>query len=389
MHNKVVLLTDKPKPLTAEGQFACVGISGSNKTIPGIQAEEIIGGLGLKIPPDHSVSSFAEYLFKKKKSDDDDVSDEDAEYEHKPYGLMFVNEGSSKFSEAKTKSYSAGTIELWSQIHDHRIAGSYYKTAEYGDPQAPYISIVINMAEYYVPKIPDDFWILGLCGRMLWRRIPFKKKKSASWLNRFHKEEAEKAYIKFKENLEESHDEIVKIDSDNPIELEVTEEADQLLMSFDNNALTRHYEAHMNDPYDKEHHFLTRLKELVGKTALRIAIGRHWGEHHSFEGFSKVTKEDVEQAIEIVNASCKDLEEIFQFINVFNMDLSKEEREIQIRVNKMKELLKKGYTLAQAKSRTNSYKANPEKSVAELVNKGHYKITDKGFYLDGKFYEKM
>jgi hypothetical protein len=379
--DRILLRTNQKQPLTADGQFFVVGYSGSGKTIPFRDALRLSRDIGIEVPAKFTTEGIAEYLFKKHES-----GEKIGEYVNKPYGLIVKNEASADITANKKKDFMSGTIEILSMFHDHMLPSEYYKTAEGGVPQDPYFSVILNTVEDFIPKIDEYFWKQGICGRMLWTHIKLKKPEKKSWLDFGISKEAEDHYNIFKRYCEVLIKETDKLEKTNKrLMLTLTEGADDIREEYGYKAELEHYKAHLINFFDKEHHFLTRLDELLGKTALRIAIGRHLYEKSSLNGLTQVTEQDMEEAVKIVDISKKELYEIFTLIDI-SQPKNQEAISKRKRMDKIKELLKEGCTIASAVSRTNSYKYNDSDAcITQLLqnaeiklkdNKGHYEVRE-------------
>jgi len=358
----IVLPTDQPEPLTADQQVMIVGYSGSSKTIPFRQARKVARDIDIDFPSRFTVPSLGEYLFKLQRDDDGKVIP--GAYVNKPSGSMVMNEASAKFSESKSKDYMSGTIEVMSCLHDHMLPSEYYKNASYGIPQDPYISIIMNMVEDYVSNIPEYFWKQGLAGRILWRRILLKKPKRGSWLNTSHKKDTEEAFTEFRQNLQNIKKDIDRLSK--PIKLELTEDADELIHDFRIKKLDMFEKFHHINPKGIHHHYLTRVTELLGKTALRFAISREYAKNNSIKDIKEVTKIDVEKGLTIVENSCKDLDNIFDFIGL-DSDITKEDKKKRNKKDCIIRLMLKGHSFSVALNRTNRYPADNDVCTKEML----------------------
>jgi hypothetical protein len=331
--------------LSADGMFLTVAPSGIGKTLPMIRAHRISRNLGIIIPSKFTTESLAQYFYAKN----------DEGYLHNNYGIIFWDEASKYFSESANKKYLDGIIEAMSSIYNHLIPTEYYKTTESGQPQDPYVSMIGNMVPQYLDKIPEYFWFQGLAGRITWRYIiPNKPKPEGSWLEFKISDTSSKNLYQFEEILKNIKNSIDGLER--PIIVHVSEEADKLIQDFRYDIEMDWYNQYLTNPIDIRYAYKKRMTELLGKTSLRIALGRFIGEKDTLKGFDSIGKEDVILGLKIIKQSNDDLHQIFDFI-----ELAQTPKEVMLRENKIKAIkryFKAGLTKNEVQQRVQSYASN-------------------------------
>jgi len=362
----IVLKTPLGK-LSGDGMFMTVGGSGTHKTLPLLKSEYIARDLNIIVPSKFTTESLGEYFYK---------VDDKKQYVHNYYGIIYWDEASKYFSESGEKKFLNGMIEAMSSIHNHILPYEYYRTYSTGKPQNPYVSLLGNMVPHYLNKIPEYFWNQGLAGRIMWRYIPPSKPlQNTSWLDFDSSDKSRNNLDMFSDTLKNINEIICNLKK--PMIVTVDEEADQVIQEFKYNIEMEWYNNYIENPFDIDFAYKKRITELLGKTSLRFGIGRYYAEHTKFDGFEKITKNDVDFALEIVNDSIKDLKTIFNFVDLSK--LSKEEIHKRNKRNAILRYLGQGFTYREVQQKVSNYKdGTPFKDhIQELLSNKLIELKDK------------
>lgn len=363
INDKIFLKTPKGH-LSCDGMFITVGNSGTEKSIPLMKAIRIARDLGIEIPSKFTTEGLSDYFSIKK----------DGVYCYKPYGIIFWDEVSKYFSESITKQFLNGMIESMSCLYNHYIPKEYYKSYQPNNPQNPYVSMIGNMVPQYIKEIPDYFWNQGLAGRILWRYITPSQPKKDSWRDFTYSDKSQEELNRFKEDLIKIKNEL---EISNAHIIFVDEESDGIIQDFKFKVETQWFENYFTNPFDINYAYKKRLTELLGKTALRIAVGRYYYEHNEFKGFKEIVKSDVELGIKIINQNMSDLETIFNLSEMSK--LPKEEIYKNTKKNKVLDYIDKGYTVREMTQFLSNYKDKtpvPE-IISEFLGQRLIKLKDK------------
>lgn len=353
--DRIYLHTNLGK-LYPDGMFMCIAYSGVAKSIPLLNAVRIARRLGIVCPSKFTTESLSAWFYEKVKES----------YTHPNYGIIFWDEASKMFSESKRKEFMDGAIEAMSMLHNHYIPPEFYKTSQYGICQDPYVSMIANMVPQYLPNVPEYFWNQGIAGRILWRYIPPQPPNAiCSWNDFSISDVANKNRELFDRHLEVLKD---TLHSSEPVRVVLDDEANKLVAQFKYDIETEWYEAIQVHPYEINFSYKKRLTELLGKTALRIAISNYFEENEELTGMRYVTASDVNEALSIVKQSNADLEFCFNFIN--QQPKNKEDMHDTSKLNYIYNQIKLGKDTNYIRSSSESYasKLSFEDCIRRLLN---------------------
>ena len=298
--DKILVKTHKGY-LSADGMFITMGASGITKSIPINEANRIARELKIVIPSVFTTESLREYFSKK----------ENGAYVYPNNGIIFWDEMSQQFSEAKNKKYMTGTIETMSSLYNHHLKSLFLKREDMvKEPQKPYVSMLGAMVTYYIKKIPEHVFVQGLAGRINWNYVRPEDSEytDSDWNDSSGYDKAQEHLKKFKDGLEL----LMKNMPNSHVIVTLDDDANLIIKKTDKKIHDRWRSDAINNPFGWDWTYLKRLPEMTVKSALRYAIGRVIMENgKNVSDLKQINMEDMNHGIAQINVNIHSLNGLF------------------------------------------------------------------------------
>jgi len=247
--------------LTLTEMDAIIGSSGFGKTKGLEQTRRLAKNLFKKLPNFPTTEGITKWLADTEKSTD---------------GIIVNDEFSRRMKESAVKTYSTGTIEMYSSLYDHNIDDSYTITHGLQEPRPPYFCVLFATYEHYLPHISDDFFSSGLAGRFNWTFVPHQPVPDQP--KEYHISDTAQ-YDLGMTQFDESESILkcliqVMNHRDERIILLLDKQVDPLYDKVRHYAESLHEQGYLFNKWECDFQFYKRIPEMVLKQAGRYAIGR-------------------------------------------------------------------------------------------------------------------